>query len=67
MKHLIALAILVMASSSAMAMFAMHTGKMEYVYTVSGKSAIKCEYTTGAGTFWQLFMQGYCPSSVEVE
>ena len=43
------------------------TGKSEPVRTVTGRSAIRCEYRYANQTFWRTFAGSLnCPSSVEV-
>jgi len=55
-------------ASPASAITATWTGNMEFVTTVTYKRAIRCEYNSYAGTFWQLFVgRQMCPYSVEVE
>ncbi len=41
------------------------TGKQKYVTTVTGQSAVNCEYQYGTQKFWRVF-KTRCPSSVDV-
>lgn len=41
------------------------TGKSRYVTTVTGRSAISCEYDYNGTKFWRVF-EFTCPTSVDV-
>jgi hypothetical protein len=55
-------------SSSALAVMATHTGRMQYGTSVTGQAIVKCEYTTGgANKFWVTIKGAFCPATIEVE
>lgn len=57
-----------LVASSAFAASAFFTGKMEYVTTVTGKSAVRCEYNYLGKKYYQLFpASSSCPSFIEIE
>lgn len=61
-------AIVLAVSLDAAAATAYWTGKQEFVFTVTGKSAIKCQYEYLGQFFWRLFVErSTCPTSIEVE
>jgi hypothetical protein len=52
-------------STLAFGATAMFTGRQQYVYTVTGKYVVKCEYQYLGNIFTRLF-EGNCPQTVEV-
>jgi hypothetical protein len=54
-------------ASSAFAATAYFTGRQEYVTTVTGQMAIKCQYEYLGQKFWKVFKASTCPLSIEVE
>ena len=67
MKVVLAAALILLASTQAVAEMAIWTGEMKYVTTVTGRTAANCKYRASGGTFWVVFVSGMCPPSVDVE
>lgn len=67
MRYLYAAALMSIAFT-AVAATAFWTGKQEHVFTVTGKSAIRCQYDYNGQKFWRLFVERHiCPNNIEVE
>lgn len=54
-------------STPALANPAYFTGQMELVMTVTGKTAVRCEYNYGGQNFWRTLLGMQCPYSIDVE
>lgn len=64
--QMILLVVLSAVSMQAVAATAFYNGQMQYVTTVTGKSAIKCGYTYNGQTFYRLFNIGQmCPTKLK--
>ena len=67
MKALLTAALMLLASTQALAEMAIWTGEMLYVTTVTGKAGVSCKFQASGGTFWMVFGSGMCPSHVNGE
>jgi hypothetical protein len=65
-KIIIALALSILLATPAFAATAYWTGEMEFVTTVTGKHAYRCEYSCRGFTFTKIFRHR-CPTRIEVE
>jgi hypothetical protein len=64
MRFLIAAA-LIATAGAAWGATAYFTGRMEFITTVTGQPAWRCEYDFAGTRFWRIF-KASCPASVEV-
>lgn len=47
--------------------WALWTGRMEYVTTVTYQNGVNCQYDYMGQKFWRTFIGGMCPAKVWVE
>ena len=67
MKAILIAALMLLASTQAMAVVAHWTGQMNFITTVTYKSGISCEYMAWGNTFWKTFTATSCPATIEVQ
>ncbi len=66
MKTLLA-ALLLTATLTAQPVIARHTGRSQLFTTVTGQSAVNCEYEIPGQKFWKAFLGMSCPATVDVQ
>lgn len=67
MKAILIAALMLLASTQALAVLALWTGQSRYVTTVSGMPGMSCQYQAAGGTFWKTYKGMMCPPSIDVE
>lgn len=66
MRRILFVCVMFFAASSALAVMAIWTGRLEYVTTITGQQAVRCEYDYVGKRFWVTMSGGICPPSINV-